>query len=134
MVKISLSRTSNLLKILSYLHKKTLRRMAWFNALTCRERVLITLILKNIKIVKNSTLAMVISRMIIKLILADKDPFNNKIVKAGCTIAKSWISGASSMGWEFTNWIDDTDILRWFGMFVYNTSRKLLEIKTYIEV
>lgn len=75
-----------LLDTLSKLRTKALRKRVWFAALTDQERILVGLIHKNVKIVRNSTLATVIARIIVKLIPAIRNAFWNRMERIGSPI------------------------------------------------
>ena len=116
----------NLVETLSYLRTKALRKRIWFQALTTQERILTGLIRNNVKIVRNATLATVIARIIVKLISELKNAFSDKIEKMGRPIAEAWARGASTTGWnEVSKWVDDVDIVKWFGLMAYYANRRM---------
>ncbi len=126
-----LSRGSyNIIEVLSDLRTKALRRGIWFTTLTHEERLLTALIKKQIKIVKNATLATVIARMVVKLLYAIKNSFSNMIDKLGRPMAESWARGAYAIGWkEACAWTSDPNIVRWFGLLIYySNTRKVVDI------
>jgi hypothetical protein len=109
----------DLIESLSNLRTKALRKKVWFSTLTVQERTLVSLITRNMKIVKNSMLATVIARIIVKLIPAVNHAFWDKIEKLGSPVAKAAAEGACAIGWkEAAKWVDDINIVRWYGLSV----------------
>lgn len=107
----------NLLQSLSNLRTRALRKGVWFAALTGRERLLVGLIRSNVKIVKNSTLATVIARIIVKLIPAIRNAFWDRMERLGRPVTEAAVRGATSIGWnEASKWLDDTNVVRWYGL------------------
>lgn len=110
----------NLIETLSNLRTKALRKGIWFQTLTTEERVLTGLIRKNVKIVKNATLATVIARIIGKLMYAIKNSFMDKIEKIGRPIARAYAMGAYSCGnKDALKWIGDLNYIRYLGLMAY---------------
>ncbi len=110
----------NLIEALANLKKKALRKGIWFQTLSTNERVLASLIGKYVKIVKNSALATVIARIIVKLIYGIKNSFIHMIESRGRPIAESWARAACAMGWkDASKWVEDINILRWYGFTAY---------------
>ncbi len=116
MFKLS-GRGLNLIETLSNLRTRALRKGVWYAALTNQERILAGLINRHVKIVKNSTLATVIARIIVKLIPAIRNAFWDRIERMGRSIAESSARAACSMGWnEASKWPDDLNVVRWYGL------------------
>lgn len=107
----------NLLNTLSTLRKKAVRFNLWMS-LNINERVLIELILKNVKKVSNKTLAIVISRLIVKLINTTRYAYNKRLENIGKPILERHTISALSMGWSSAiEWLKDPFIIRWYGLF-----------------
>ena len=120
MLKLMRHGTPNIIQVLSDLRTRVLRKGIWYQSLTNQERVLVGLISKNIKIVKNAMLATVIARLMGKLISAIKNSFFDMIVRLGRPIAESSATAALMMGWNTASeWVEDIDIVKWFGFTAY---------------
>lgn len=120
MLKLMGHGSPNIIQVLSDLRTRVLRKGIWYQSLTNQERVLVSLLRKNIKIVKNATLATVIARLMGKLISAIKNSFFDMIVRLGRPIAESSANAALMMGWNTASeWVEDIDIVKWFGLSAY---------------
>jgi len=121
MFKVAGLRSLNLIKVLSALRTKALRSGIWFTSLSHEDRVLAGLIYKNIKIVKNATLAVVIARIMSKLLTAlKKSTFLSKIEMLGRPIAQSVSEKAYLMGNENAqSWASDANFIRYLGTMAY---------------
>jgi len=113
-------RSLNLVKVLSALRTKALRKGVWFASLSYEDRVLAGLIKTNVKIVKNATLATVIARILSKLFLAIKQStFLSRIEMLGRPIAQNFSEKAQSMGnRDAQNWANDPNYIRYLGLMV----------------
>jgi hypothetical protein len=111
----------NLVKVLSALRTKALRKGVWFASLSYEDRVLAGLINKNIKIVKNATLAAVIARIMGKLFCAiRKSPFLFRVEQLGRPIAETYSEKAYSMGnKDAIHWANSPNFVRYLGMMAY---------------
>ena len=120
--------STNLIETLSNLRTKALRKRIWYDALTDQERVLTSLIIKNIKIVKNAILATVIGRIMGKLVHAIKNSFLDKIERLGRPIAVAMAKGAHSCGnKDALNWTENLNYVRYLGLMAYyDPMRKFL--------
>jgi hypothetical protein len=114
----------DLLKVLSTLRTKALRRGVWFASLSHEDRVLASLINKNIKIVKSATLATVIARIMGKLFYAlRQSSFLSKIEAAGRPIAQAYSEKAHAMGNNNAlDWAQDPNYIRYLGLMAYNSN------------
>jgi len=114
-----------LIEAMSNLRIRALRKGIWFHTLTIQERALSGLIIKHIKIVKNVMLATVIAKIIGKLIYGIKNSFLDMIERRGRAITESWARAACTMGWkEASKWVDDTNILTWYGLTAYFSNER----------
>ena len=131
MSKPLLRGSCNLVETLSVLRTKTLRKKLWFCTLTYEERVLAGLIIKHIKIVKNTILATVIARILGKLVHAIMHSFLNNIENLGRAVARTMVQGAYSCGnKDALTWVKDLDYIRYLGfMAYYNPTRRFLITK-----
>ena len=112
--------SANLIETLCNLRTKALRKRIWYDALTDQERVLTSLIIKNIKIVKNAILATVIGRIMGKLVHAIKNSFMDKIERLGRPIALAMAKGAHSCGnKDALNWTENVNYIRYLGLMAY---------------
>jgi len=115
----------NLIGTLSKLRTIAFRKGIYFQALTTQERLLTDLIRNYVKIVNNATLATVLARIIGKLIYSIKNSFSNMIERVGQPIAELWSQAATKMGWkEASSWVDDRNILSWFGLCAYYSGKR----------
>lgn len=120
--------SANLIETLSNLRTRALRKRIWYNTLTDQERVLTSLIIKNIKIVKNTILATVIGRIMGKLVYAIKNSFLDRIERLGRPIALAMAKGAYSCGnKDALNWVENLNYIRYLGLMAYyDPTRKSL--------
>ncbi|MFY3740873.1 MAG: hypothetical protein HMLIMOIP_001318 [Candidatus Nitrosomirales archaeon] len=116
------ARPLNLLAVLSSLRTKALRSGVWFASLSHEDRVLASLIAKNIKIVKNATLATVIARIVCKLFQGLKNAsFLSRIEALGRPIAQNYSEKALLMGnKDALDWANDPNYIRYLGMMAYH--------------
>ncbi len=111
----------NLIEMLPNLRNRALRKNVWFATLTNQERVLVGLLRRHVNEVKSGMLAMVVAKIIVKLMLAIKNGFWNKIERIGRPIAEAAGRGASSIGWkDAAKWAEDVNIVRWYGLTYRN--------------
>jgi hypothetical protein len=124
MFRLTGSKPLDLVKILSGLRTRALRNRVWFTSLSLEDRVLAGLIHKNIKIVKNATLATVIARIIGKLFHAMKNSsFLSRIESVGRPIAQTYSEKAYSMGNnEAQKWANDPNYVRYLGTMAYHVN------------
>jgi hypothetical protein len=115
----------NLLGVLSSLRTKALRSGLWFSTLSHEDRVLASLIAKNIKIVKNATLGAVIARIVSKLFQGLRNAsFLSRIDAVGRHIAQNYSEKAYSMGnKDAVEWANDPNYIRYLGTMAYNENR-----------
>jgi hypothetical protein len=106
-----------LLSALSALRTKALRSGVWFASLSYEDRVLASMIHKNVRIVKNATLATVIARIMGKLFYAlTNSTFLKRIDGIGRPLAKAYSEKAVSMGNnEAANWMNDKNYIMYLG-------------------
>ena len=117
--------SANLIDTLSNLRTKAFRKRIWYEALTDQERVLTSLIIKNIKIVKNTVLATVIGRIMGKLVHAIKNSFLDRIERLGRPIALAMAKGAYSCGnKDALNWMENLNYIRYLGLMAYYDPRR----------
>ncbi len=128
MPKPLLHGSANLIEILSNLRTKAFRKRIWYDTLTDQERTLTSLIIKNVKIVKNAVLATVIGRIMGKLVHAIKNSFLDKIEKLGRPIALAMAKGAYNCGnKDALNWMENLNYIRYLGLMAYyDPMRKFL--------
>ena len=114
----------DLVKVLSLLRTKALRTGVWFASLSHEDRVLASLINRHIKIVKNTTLAVVIARIMGKLFYAMKHTsFLSKISGIGRPIAQMYSEKAYSMGnMDALKWANDPNYVRYLGLMAYHSN------------
>ena len=109
--------SGNLIDTLIVLRKRALRKGIWLQSLSLEERILANLIQRHVKIVKNTTLATVIARMMGKLIFAIKNSFIDKLVAAGRPLAEAVAMKAHSFGnKDALDWPRDLNYIRYMGM------------------
>jgi len=112
------SRSQNLLKVLTTLKTKAMRSGIWFGSLSYEDRMLTSMISRNIKIVKNAMLATVIARIMGKLFHALKDcSYMTRIERLGRPLAKIYSEVAAiygNIGAE--KWAADRNYARYLGM------------------
>lgn len=118
-------RQLELVKVLSALRTRALRAGVWYASLSHEDRVLAGLINQNIKIVKNTTLATVIARILGKLFYAlQHSQFLSKIAGIGRPIARKYSEKAHSMGnKDALKWADDPNYIRYLGLMEYHSNR-----------
>jgi hypothetical protein len=118
MFTLPIRRSHNLLKVLSVLKTKALRNGVWFASLSHEDRVLASLIGKNVKIVQNATLATVIARIMAKLFHALKNStFLSKLEMLGRPVAQAYSKKAYEMGnKKALEWADDPNYARYLGL------------------
>jgi len=99
----------NLISTLSTLYRKAIRKHIIYKALDNKERVLIRMIINNIKIVRNSLLATVIARLLSKLFVAINNTYIKRVIMLGLEHIKRWSNNLS---------IDiNIHIIEWLGRF-----------------
>lgn len=109
--------SGNLIETLTVLRRKALRRGIWFQSLSLQDRILANLIQRHVKIVKNTTLATVIARIMGKLLAAIKNGFQDRLVKAGRPIAQAVAMKAYSYGnKQALDWIQDLNYVKYMGL------------------
>jgi len=113
---------NDLMKTLDILRTKALRKGIWFTTMSTEERVLAGLIKRYVKIVRNTTLATVLARMIVKLIQALRDAFWKMIETIGRPMAERAAKGACMIGWDASKWAIDPNIVTWYGLATYSLS------------
>lgn len=112
----TINSNSNILKNLALLRSKALKSRVWHKALSIHERVLASLALKYIKHVKNKQLAIVLSRIVVKLTLA-VDAMA-RVLSNGYAKAYAWLKAMIGMGWSMYDCINNS-IVEWFSC-MYN--------------
>ena len=118
----------SLIGMLPNLRTRALRKKVWFATLTNQERVLVSLLRRHVNEVKSGTLAMVVAKIIVKLMRAIKNGFWNKIERIGRPIAEAAGRGASSIGWkDAAKWAEDVNIVRWYGLTYRNLTVIVLQ-------
>lgn len=125
MFRLTGLKSLDLVKVLSALRTKALRNGVWFASLSHEDRVLAGLINKNVKIVKNATLATVIARIMSKLFYGiTHSTFLSRIEVLGRPIAQSISEKAFSMGnKDAVNWAKDPNYIRHLGMMAYHSNQ-----------
>jgi hypothetical protein len=109
--------SGNLIETLMALRQRALRRGIWFQTLTLEDRVLANLIQRHVKIVKNTTLATVVARIMGKLLLGIKNNFLNRLETIGRPIANAVAMKAFSYGnKEAQDWVRDVNYIRYMGL------------------
>ncbi len=107
----------NLIETLGVLRKRALRKGIWFRSLSLEDRILANLIQRHVKIVKNTTLATVIARIMGKLLLAIRTSFFDKIVEVGRPIAEAVAMKAYSYGNKAAlDWVHDMNYIKYMGL------------------
>jgi hypothetical protein len=107
------------------LRKKALRKGIWFQTLSLEDRILANLIQQHVKIVKNTTLATVIARIMGKLLVGIKNSFSDRLVIAGRPIAEAVASKAYSYGnKEALDWIQDVNYVKYMGLTYSSAGRQ----------
>ena len=81
----------NLLEMLSLLKSKAIRSRVWYRALSINERVLVGLVTRYIKKVRNKQLAIVLARVVVRLSIA-VDRFI-RVEQLGFARAYAWLKG-----------------------------------------
>jgi len=125
MFRLTGLKSLDLVKVLSALRTRALRNGVWFASLSHEDRVLAGLINKNVKIVKNATLATVIARIMSKLFYGIKhSTFLSRIEVIGRPIAQSISEKAYSMGNKYAiNWANDPNYIRYLGLNAYHSNQ-----------
>ncbi len=109
--------SGNLIETLTALRQRALRRGIWFQTLTLEDRVLANLIQRHVKIVKNTTLATVVARIMGKLLLGIKNYFLNRLETIGRPIANAVAMKAYSYGNKGAlDWLRDVNYIRYMGL------------------
>ena len=109
--------SGNLIDTLMVLRRKALRSGIWFQSLSLQDRILANLIQRHVKIVKNTTLATVIARIMGKLLSAIKNGFQDRLAMAGRPIAEAVAMKAYSYGnKQALDWIQDANYARYMGL------------------
>lgn len=109
--------SGNLMGSLDVLRRKALRTGIWFQTLSLQDRILANLVQRHVKIVKNTTLATVIARIMIKLISAIKGSVPDRLEMAGRPIAEAVASKAYSFGNKAAaRWPADLNYVRYMGL------------------
>lgn len=112
----NINSNSNILKNLALLRSKALKSRIWHKALSIHERVLASLALKYIKQVRNKQLAIVLSRIVVKLTLAVNTMV--RVLSNGYAKAYTWLKAMVGMGWSMYYDINSS-IVEWF-VCMYN--------------
>lgn len=117
--------SGNLIDTLAVLRRKALRCGIWFQSLSLQDRILANLIQRHVKIVKNTTLATVIARIMGKLLFAIKNGFQERLVMAGRPIAEAVAMKAYSYGnKEALDWMHDMNYARYMGLTYSSIARQ----------
>ena len=94
-----------------------MRTGIWFHSLSLEDRILANLIERHVKIVKNTTLATVIARIMGKLLFAIRNSFSDRIVMVGRRIAEAVAMKAYSYGnKEALDWMHDLNYILYMGL------------------
>ena len=117
--------SGNLIDTLMILRRKALRTGIWFRSLSLEDRILANLIERHVKIVKNTTLATVIARIMGKLLVAIKNTFLDRLVMAGRPIAEAVAKKAYSYGnKEAIGWTQDLNYVKYMGLTYSSVTRE----------
>ncbi|HJS82095.1 MAG TPA: hypothetical protein VJ742_04590 [Nitrososphaera sp.] len=117
--------SGNLIDTLMTLRRKALRTGIWFRSLSVEDRILANLIERHVKIVKNTTLATVIARIMGKLLVAIKNTFLDRLVMAGRPIAEAVAMKAYSYGnKEALGWTQDLNYVKYMGLTYSSVTRQ----------
>jgi hypothetical protein len=108
--------------MLNVLKTRALRKGLWHKVLNSKERILVSMVTKHIKIVRNATLATVIAKIIGKLFSVIRGSFIRKLIGLGLDVINKWAISATLTNWNVTDWFDDLTI-RWFGMYKATITR-----------
>jgi hypothetical protein len=117
--------SGNLIDTLTVLRRKALRTGIWFHSLSLEDRILANLIERHVKIVKNTTLATVIARIMGKLLVAIRNTFTDRLVMAGRPIAEAVALKAFSYGnKEALGWTQDLNYIKYMGLTYASVTRE----------
>lgn len=118
----------DLLHKLSLLKSKAMRQRVWYKALSLHERILVSLLVKYIKQVRNKQLAIVLARLVVKLSIAVN--IRIRAEQLGFARAYTWLKDRMSyvtsmdMGMSINMDIHipriDKAIIEWFTMLELN--------------
>lgn len=118
--------SANLIDTLMVLRKKAMRKGIWFQSLSLEDRILASLIQRHVKIVKNTTLATVIARILGKLLFAIKNSFLDRLVMAGRPIAEAVALKAYNFGnKDALDWMNDLNYIKYMGLMYSSANRGL---------
>ena len=132
MFRLAGLRSLNLIKVLSALRTKALRKGVWFASLSHEDRVLAALINKNVKIVKNATLAAVIAKIMGKLFYAlNQSTFLSRVEKLGRPIAWSISQKAYAMGnKDAEDWANNKNFIKYLGIMAHLSNPQTVMIRS----
>jgi len=115
---MSMLTRKNLMKIKA----RAMRHRAWFKALPRAERAIVDLTIKCVERVRSSTLAMIVSSIVGKILMILKSRFFEKVNRVGSAIAEEVCRIA--LGWGnfiASSWKHDSDFIRFLGVNAVNS-------------
>ena len=108
---------------LTALRRDALRRRVWFSALKKRERSMVELTARCVDRVRSARLALVIGRIVCKVLKAFRSRFLERVEAVGYDLAAKICRIAVSWGYEAAaTWRQDIYFVRFLGVNAINNS------------
>ena len=103
------------------LRLKALRRHIWFGTLSNIERGMVELTIRCVDRIRSTRLALVISRIVCKILKAFRSKFLERVERVGCNLAERISRIAVSWGCvEASGWKRDPVFIRYLGVNAVN--------------
>ncbi len=102
--------------------ERALRKRVWYRVLNKLERGIISLTIRCVDEVKSSRLALVIGRLVCKILKACRSTFLMRVARTGRGLAEARSRIAVSWGLvEASSWSGDRDFIRYLGVNAVNS-------------
>lgn len=109
---------------LSVVRMKAFRRGIWFRALSRLERTLLSLTIRCVKRIRSPLLALMIGRIVCKILKALKSKFLRKVEEVGYEIAERICHFAIKWGYaQASGWKHDVGFIRFLGINAINSTQ-----------
>ena len=102
---------------LDFVKGRALRKRVWFRVCNRLERGIVDLTIRCVDVIKSSRLALMIGRLVCKILKACRSTFLMRVARTGRGLAEARSRIAVSWGMEeASRWKGDKDFIRWLGV------------------
>jgi len=100
---------------------RALRKRMWFRICNRLERGILDLTIRCVDVIKSSRLALVVGRLVCRILKACRSTFLMQVARMGRGLAETRSKIAISWGMgEASNWVGDKDFIRYLGVNAVN--------------